>query len=196
MPKSYTEQERAYIKSRLKEEAGKCLEKYGIRKTTVDELVNRVKIPKGTFYLFYPSKEQLFFEVILEQHEILEQKLTKTVEQFDFSTATREQLTDLLFHFYKSTEGIPILKMLHSGEMELLARRLPPDVLEEHMGHDQEMIHQIFQALPGKPGRDPEVFGAAFRAVFLMTLQKEEIGEAVFDEALRLILNGLAEQML
>ena len=51
----------------MKEEAAKCLGTYGIRRTMVDEIVKRVKIPKGTFYLFYPSKEMLLFEVIQEQ---------------------------------------------------------------------------------------------------------------------------------
>ena len=53
MPKSYSEQEREYIRKRLKEEAAKCLARYGVRRTTVDEIVKRVNIPKGTFYLFY-----------------------------------------------------------------------------------------------------------------------------------------------
>ena len=52
MPKSYSDQEREYIVKRLKEEAAKCLSQYGVRRTTVDELVQRVGIPKGTFYLF------------------------------------------------------------------------------------------------------------------------------------------------
>ncbi len=59
MPKSYSDKERDNNK-RLKEEARLCMEQYGIRKTTVDELVKRVKIPKGTFYLFFQSKELLF----------------------------------------------------------------------------------------------------------------------------------------
>ena len=62
MPKSYSEQEREYIRKRLKEEAADCLARYGVRRTTVDELVKRVNIPKGTFYLFYKSKELLLFE--------------------------------------------------------------------------------------------------------------------------------------
>jgi AcrR family transcriptional regulator len=39
--------EREYIKKRLMEEAQDCLRLYGIRKTTVDELVKRANIPKG-----------------------------------------------------------------------------------------------------------------------------------------------------
>lgn len=63
MPKSYSEQEREYIRKRLKEEAAKCLARYGVRRTTVDEIVKRVNIPKGTFYLFY----KLLFSRLKEQ---------------------------------------------------------------------------------------------------------------------------------
>ena len=81
MPKSYSEQEKEYIKKRLKEEAAKCLAQYGVRHTTVDEIVQRVNIPKGTFYLFYKSKELLLFEVILEEHEMIEQKMYQAVNE-------------------------------------------------------------------------------------------------------------------
>ena len=74
MPKCYSDQEREYIKKRLKEEAAVCMGRFGIRRTTVDELVKRVNIPKGTFYLFYKSKELLLFDVIQEQHELVNQK--------------------------------------------------------------------------------------------------------------------------
>ena len=67
----FVKQEREYIRKRLKEEAAECLARYGVRRTTVDELVKRVNIPKGTFYLFYKSKELLLFEVIQEQQEIV-----------------------------------------------------------------------------------------------------------------------------
>ena len=79
MPKSYSEQEREYIRKRLKEEAAKCLARYGVRRTTVDEIVKRVNIPKGTFYLFYKSKELLLFEVIQEQQEHVNRELFQTI---------------------------------------------------------------------------------------------------------------------
>lgn len=39
------------------------MQEKGVKKTTVDELVKREGIPKGTFYLFYPSKEMLLYDV-------------------------------------------------------------------------------------------------------------------------------------
>jgi len=56
MPKSYSERERMEIISALREAALESMKKLGVKKKTVDDLVKRVRIPKGTFYLFYKSK--------------------------------------------------------------------------------------------------------------------------------------------
>ena len=104
MPKCYSDQEREYIKKRLKEEAAACMGQFGIRRTTVDELVKRVNIPKGTFYLFYKSKELLLFDVIQEQHELVNQKLYQAISEAADQSFSAEKLTDMIFEFYKMTE--------------------------------------------------------------------------------------------
>ena len=79
MPKPFSENERAIIKQRLQEEASTCLKLYGMRKMTVDELVKRVNIPKGTFYLFYPSKELLVYDVLNKFHDEIHAELQRQV---------------------------------------------------------------------------------------------------------------------
>lgn len=196
MPKSYSQRERDYIQARLKEEAAKCLAQYGIRRTTVDELVKRVKIPKGTFYLFYRSKELLLFEVILEQHEAMEQALYGAVRSLDPALPLAPQLTELLFRFYKMAGELPVLKQLGAEEVELLARKLPPETVAEHMGQDDALMEKMFAALPVKPEADPKVFSAAFHTLFFASLHREEIGVENYDEALRLLLYGLVKQLI
>lgn len=196
MPKSFSEQEREYIKNRLKEEAAKCLAQYGIRRTTVDEIVKRVKIPKGTFYLFYQSKELLLFEVILEQHDLIEQKLYQSVGEMDSKTFSADQFTDILLEFYKMSSDMPVLKLLNSDDFELLARKLPQGVIEEHLGHDNTMVERVFAALPLKPGADPKAFSTALRSLYFSSLHKDEIGEDHYNAALRLLLYGLIIQLI
>lgn len=196
MPKAYSDQEKEYIRKRLKEEAAKCLAQYGIKRTTVDEIVQRVKIPKGTFYLFYQSKEMLLFEVILEQHDLIEEKLWKEISSIDPQDLNAEKLTDIIVGFYQMAGEMPILKLLNSGEVELLARKLPPEVLEEHLGHDNAIVDRLFASFPIKNNVDTRALSAAFRAIYFSTLHKEEIGEEYYEEGLRLMVLGLINQLL
>ena len=196
MPKSYSEREKAYINKRLKEEAAKCLAQFGVRRTTVDEIVQRVNIPKGTFYLFYKSKELLLFEVILEQHEMIERQMYKAVSEIKPEEDVAEQLTKIVYDFFVLASKSSILKMINSNEVEVLARKLPPEILKDHLAHDSLAVEKVFSVLPLKGGTDKDTLSAAFRAVYFATLHKDEIGEEYFESVLYLLIKGLVNQIV
>lgn len=196
MPKSYSEQEREYIRKRLKEEAAKCLAKYGVRRTTVDEIVRRVNIPKGTFYLFYKSKELLLFEVIQEQQESINRELYQTVSGIAGTGFSAQELTDVIFEFYKAAENMPVLKLIDVGEVELLVRKLPQEIVAEHFQDDTDAIEKMLTLFPVKKGVNIKVISAAFHAIYFATLHKSEIGEEAYDDALRTLIYGVVTQII
>ena len=196
MPKCYSDQEREYIRKRLKEEAAACMGQYGIRRTTVDEIVKRVNIPKGTFYLFYRSKELLLFDVIQEQHEQVNQKLYQAVSDLAGSEISAEKITDIVFEFFKMTENMLVLKQLDASEVELLVRKLPREVVEEHLQDDTDTIEKLFSLLPVKKEVDIKTISAAFHAIYYATLHKKEIGEAQYDQALWMLIYGMVLQII
>lgn len=196
MPKCYSDQEREYIRKRLKEEAAACMGQYGIRRTTVDEIVKRVNIPKGTFYLFYKSKELLLFDVIQEQHELVNQKLYQAVSDLAGSEISAEKITDLVFEFFKMTENMLVLKQLDASEVELLVRKLPREVVEEHLQDDTDTIEKLFSLLPVKKEVDIKTISAAFHAIYYATLHKKEIGEDQYDQALWMLIFGVVLQII
>ncbi len=195
MPKSFSEQEREYIKKRLKEEAAKCLAAYGVRRTTVDEIVKRVNIPKGTFYLFYKSKELLLFEVIQEQQENVNRELFETISSISEKDLSAEKLTEMFFQFFKKTEEMLFLKLSDVDEMELLKRKLPREIVEEHFQDDTNTIERIIALLPTKKEVDVNVVSTVFHAIYYVTLHKAEIGKQ-YDEALYTLIYGVVAQYI
>ena len=169
---------------------------FGIRRTTVDELVKRVHIPKGTFYLFYQSKELLLFEVIQEQHELVNQKLYQELSGLAQTKLSAENITDVIFEFYKLTEEMPVFRLMDSEEIELLVRKLPREVVEALFREDTDTIQKLFSLLPVKQEVDIEVLSAAFHAIYYATLHKKEIGERQYDQALRLLIHGVVTQII
>ncbi|WP_313341381.1 TetR/AcrR family transcriptional regulator [Sedimentibacter sp.] len=194
MPKSFTENEREYIKKRLKEEAKECLNLYGIKKTTVDELVKRVNIPKGTFYLFYGSKELLLFDVINDVHDEIQSQIIRELQALN-ANIDSEALTELLFSLYKKVENTFLLNILTNGELELLMRKLPLDTVEEHLAQDDLIIEKVLGIIPHKNDVDIKYFSGALRGIFMSMLHKREIGEDIFDGSLKLMIKGIAIQL-
>ena len=119
LPKCFSDVEKEAIRNNLKKEANKCMEQYGIKKTTVDELVKRVNIPKGTFYLFYPSKEVLLFEVLLEILDRINEEVYQAIVNISKDNLV-ESFTEVLFTFYKRLSEEPVLNILNSSEIEIL----------------------------------------------------------------------------
>ncbi len=196
MPKCYSDEEREYIIRRLKEEAAKCLTQYGVRRTTVDELVKRVNIPKGTFYLFYKSKEILLFEVIQEQHDAINNGLAQALSKISVKDMSADTFTDLIFDFFKKTEEMPILRLLNTDEVELLVRKLPREVVEAHLQEDTGTIENMLAMFPMKKKVDVKAISAAFHAIYFATLHKADIGEESYDEALRMLIYGVVKQIM
>ena len=194
MPKSYSERERMEIISALREAALESMQKLGVKKTTVDDLVKRVRIPKGTFYLFYKSKELLLFDAIMQvqekMHVEMSEKLQKLADGFD-----TELLTDLLFDFFEMGFSIGIMPLMLNGEMDVLIRKLPDDVVSAHINEDDDFLMVLQGLFPSMLVDDVKVYSAAFRGLFFTAAYKREIGEMYYEYALKLLIRGLVIQM-
>lgn len=192
MPKIYSQSERDDIKTRLKQAARESLMTKGVRKTTVDQLVAEVHIPKGTFYLFYKSKEILLFEVLLEFHEVIEQDMKIALSQLDFQHITTNQLTEFILAFFIKAKENPLFRVLTSGELDLLATKLPSDIVDEHFQHDHDMLEQILKFIPHQDNVDIQALSGAFRDLFMFMFS-----DCCQDkESLRMLIHGLVMQFL
>ena len=52
-----------------------CFLRYGLKKTTIDDLVKPVGIAKASFYLFFDSKEALYMDIFLAEIPVMMQRL-------------------------------------------------------------------------------------------------------------------------
>lgn len=195
MPRAFSDSERAFLKKRLMEEAQSCLAQYGMRKTTVDELVRRVHIPKGTFYLLYPSKEMLFFEVFCALHDEMKAEFLQWIEEMK-GDISAESMTELLLRLYKKADATFLYSFIASGELELLVRSLPPEVAAAHAQEDDFSMEKLLSLLPGvQTERNIRLFSAVLRAVFCTMLHRREIGEDLMDDVIRVMLRGVVRQL-
>lgn len=190
MPKPFSESERNIIRQRLMDTAGECLAQFGARKTTVDELVKRVNIPKGTFYLLYESKELLFFDIFRGFRDEIHNEMLSGIAEMKESINPLG-MTELIFNLFKRIEGSFMLKFLIEGDLEMMLRKLPPETAAQYADKDYFGIDILISSVPGLNPYYSRVSGAALKGVFLSMLHKQEIGEEVFDDALKVMIYGV-----
>lgn len=196
MPKTYSEKEKQQIRAKLHEAANRSLQKKGVRKTTVDDLVNTVGIPKGTFYLFYRSKEELLFEVIQVYHEQIEgEMMQRCMAAADYLNV--DILSRIIVDGILRAINSCLKTLMVPEEMALLIRKLPPEVVTAHLAEDNDMLQAMLSGLQLDTSHmNTEAFSGAFRAIFFACLYPAEIGSDQFEESILLLTRGLLLQIM
>jgi AcrR family transcriptional regulator len=192
MATAFTESEKVQIQKRLKEAAEECLGKYGVKKTTVDQLVKMAGISKGAFYQFSPSKELLFFKVL----EDFQGSIMEFDTQENHSNIKPEALTEFLYGIYQKVRHSFLMNIIENGEMDLLMRKIPVEEITRHHTFDDLLAKKLFQKFNIEDNVEPRIVAASLRSIFLSMLHVKEIGEKEFDGALKMLIHGVALQLV
>ena len=193
MATAFTSEEKEVIRKKLHKVAKECLKRYGVKKTTVDQMAAMVDISKGSFYNFYSSKEMLFFAV-LEEYQI--DVMDRLTEQLDMEAKIdTNRLVQLLYDFYQDFRYSFMYTIFKNHEMELLIRKLPKEAITNHHLIDDRMVKKIVSRINIRENVSVEIVSALFRTIAMTILHIEEIGEEQFDTTLKLVIQGVVEQI-
>ncbi|HQL03587.1 MAG TPA: TetR/AcrR family transcriptional regulator [Treponemataceae bacterium] len=198
MPRSFTEAERSKLLDRIKSAAKELLTVYGARKTTIEMIVKKAVIPKGTFYLFYASKELLLWDVINDYHKTISKVLKDAVENTKDIDAQR--FSEILFEIFITVSKSFYPALMIEGEMEAIIRKLPDDLVKDHHNDDADMLTELASILPADSPvfsnrKKVEAVSGALRILFFSLLHRREIGETLYDQSLKILLNGVALEL-
>ena len=193
MATAFTSEEKEVIRKKLHKVAKECLQRYGVKKTTVDQMAVMVDISKGSFYNFYSSKEMLFFAV-LEEYQI--DVMDRLTEQLDMEAKIdTNRLVQLLYDFYQDFRYSFMYTIFKNHEMELLVRKLPKEAITNHHLIDDRMVKKIVSRINIRENVSVEIVSALFRTIAMTILHIEEIGEEQFDTTLKLVIQGIVVQI-
>jgi len=135
MPKPFSAAQKETIREKLMEAGRTCFLRFGLKKTTIEDLVKPAGIAKASFYLFFDSKESLYLEILLQ--EIPEMM---------------ERMMDASFHSTEDTREALILMMkaiAHEMETNELSRVILEDPSELQRFADSLDFERIMQQVAG-----------------------------------------------
>ena len=138
MPRAFTDTERAAIRERLLAAGKDLFARRGIRATTVEQLARAAGVSKGAFYLFYPSKEALFFAIVEEVETAMQARLEQQV-----AAAPHDALRLLLRASLQARDENPLFDVAISEEAVAVMRTMSPEEQEAFLRRDVEMTEAI-----------------------------------------------------
>lgn len=193
MPKAFTDQEKATIRTQLRAAGQQLFARHGLKKTSVDDLTRAVNISKGAFYIFYPSKEELLMD-ILEQIEVeMQTRILDHVARNDQDA--RENVRDILTQYLVMWDEYPLLKTFGQDEYMLLVRKLPAERVQAHVDQDERFIEN-FQVKLAQEGivmsAAPRVVANLIKSLFFVGLHREDLGDAAYAEVMEILVDLVA----
>jgi AcrR family transcriptional regulator len=194
--KEFSEKEKEIIRQKLIENARKAFTRTGIKKTSIEELTNSVGIAKGSFYLFYKSKEALYFEILM--NEISQSIPIDSVMGRNSELPFPQLFQDFLHNALDSMQTNPILKlMLIPEEYNVVYRRIAAD--SENTGAFDIIaplaaLIRKWQSLGVIIDGDAILLANVVKSLFLLTTHEEEIGETVFPKVMSFMIEMIVDK--
>lgn len=197
MARGFTKREKEEIKNTLMQKGRQLFGTYGLRKTSIRDLTREAGISQGAFYLFFDSKEELFFDILEEEEKTLQQQFLQGLRR---DGITPETFKGLIRQSLQALEENGILRHLYlHDDYRLLLRKLPPARIKNHIEKDTLTLLPLIEEGQQQGviiQKKPEVIAGALRALFTLTLHRKEIGEEVYDEAIHLLVDLVSEGLI
>lgn len=186
MPRGFSDHEKNVITSSLIEQGRILFSQFGLQKTSIIEITKNVGIAPGSFYKFFNSKEELYFEIL----EIEEKHIKEQLFRIDISKENKPKkaIKNLFIQMINIVETNPLIRQLYvENNMEGLLRKLPEGTLERHFNNDSATLTPLIEKWKAEGillEQDPEIISGMLRSLFLLTLHKKEIGETIYRETI------------
>jgi AcrR family transcriptional regulator len=179
--------------------AKKLFSEKGFKDTNVAEITREAGVAVGTFYLYYSSKEKLFFDVFMEENLKLKQLC---LDSLDYSASPQTIIEQMLRINMEGFATNPILRQWYQSNVY---QKLEQVFRKENAMDSMTFLYDVFLVLverwqaEGKMRRDidSKMIMMLFAAIINVDTHKDEIGLEFFPELLQimttLVLQGLTE---
>ncbi|MEQ1901360.1 MAG: TetR/AcrR family transcriptional regulator [Devosia sp.] len=196
MPRAFDDAEKGAIRAAMKVAGLKHFERAGVRAARIDDICREVGIAKGSFYAFYPSKEELFMAIVEERED---QHQADMLEFLGTRKGTARGRAGGFFDLIlKKIESDPVLNLvLAAGEIPHLVRKLGPERFAAGQAKDRAFAAEAVQRWRAADG--PKVNASDLLGLMTITLsvasQRRQMTPAQFEPAVALLRELFVERL-
>ena len=196
MPRAFSEKEKERIQTQLVEAGKSCFTRYGLKKTTIDDLVQPSGIAKSSFYLFFDSKEALYVECLLDEMPAMMTRLVNG--SFGAADNTRDAIALLVRGIAREITTNEFSRILLDDPLQLrkLAGSLDfDDLLKRAMASYGPLLQTIMDA----QARGEIVEGDAQEILFsmglikLLAFNRQSMPPQLYDSMIEFVPNVIAD---
>jgi TetR/AcrR family transcriptional regulator, repressor for uid operon len=139
-----TAQYKNEVKEKIIQAAITTFSKYGYDKTRMDDIAGNAKISKGTLYLYFESKEKLFYAISENSITELKEQLSKLFSKKEDLVSDAEKFYDQYSNLIHASERVSLEMIAESSHNLKLRRALYEhkikvyDIVINYLNHQRE----------------------------------------------------------
>ncbi len=196
--KERREREAARRRAEILAAARELFWKQGYQRTTMPQVARAVELASGTIYLYFPSKESLYLELLLEGYDRLVVAMGKAAKVQGTPVVRAEALVDGFFAFAEKNPGyFDIIFFVLQREGQLWEDSFPPEQMARLRAKEQaclDIVGEVLAEVGGPFAEDAQATVAAVWSMLAGTVMyfKERVESArICDQARKIVLAAL-----
>ena len=197
MPK-FTESEKEKIRSEMMHFAYQSFISKGLKDTSIEEITSSVGIAKSSFYVFFESKEQLYFDLLALEGEGIEKKVWPEVER---AKDTHSALKTYLYSMSSELESNILTQRLiiNIEEYNMVSRKIDKNYTGSKMLGSVAPLMEFIkkqQELNQVIDEDITVIAGVIRAALHIIVHKKDVGEEIYPRVQEILFNAVARELI
>lgn len=189
----FTDEQRRSIRERLLQSARQHAISDGVIKTSLDMLTSEAGISKSSFYKFFESKEQLFFEVASQWEDTILSSAQKTLVSGG-ELPNKERAARFVYAVFETIHQLGIMRFLRE-DLPYLNDFLPKQAARAHCLTSSRGILDALHEARIRFTQPDEVVLAVIQMMYLSILSIGDIGEGFFP-ALYTLVQGACDRLV
>ena len=147
----YKKKKQRNFAAQILQAAEKLFAKKGFYPTTIDEIAKEAKSAKGTIYLYFNNKEDLFFSVIETKLDLLLNKIQEAVEKPGSASQRIKAAISIHLKFLEENKNFfKVMESFPEGLKKKLERKLKGRVVEKQSRYIEILDRLIQEAIDRK----------------------------------------------
>jgi len=196
MPRAFTDRDRDRLYAKLIEAGKKQINRVGARNLLIDDVVREAGISKGSFYAFFPSKEDFVLSIFEAWEESYRGALLENLRLG--SGNPRERLGRFFSGVFELFDREPGLAKLGFVDIVQIIDRLSPERLAKHQANDTQKIGAAAKEWVGKgliAESDLPAIEGILDSLFILAMHREDFKPGSYAPAMALLSEALAMRL-
>ncbi|MBN1500378.1 MAG: TetR/AcrR family transcriptional regulator [Spirochaetes bacterium] len=192
MPKGFKEEQIKNIRESLLDAARISFSQSGYKKMSIRDLTGQTGIALGTFYKFFKSKEELFFNLLISESNKLENRIKSLIEEESRSSSLIEKAAEIILEELEKNKILE--EILFGSELKMIFDSLGEEQIVMHKEKSIKMIMDVMEKSCKKESLascDAKLAAKSLRAVFFLYFHKNEIGRDEFIDIFRFLVSSI-----